>query len=114
MSNAFEERQRIPLFSPADGTPILGMRKFIRKDPDLSRFFSGGNADLVLAPNSDSGNPISYSTCSSHGGFDDDKATVTATLNRILNTGNKVTDLVFKSSDASLKDQRQLLNMETS
>ncbi|MBC7829149.1 MAG: C1 family peptidase [Chitinophagaceae bacterium] len=113
VSNSFEQKQRIPLFGSADGTPILGMEKFIRKDDDLAKLFKSGKADLILAPNSLTNEPKSHSTCSSHGSFDDDKATVTATLNRMLNTGNVSTDLEFKHSAASLKDRRDLLNLET-
>ena len=110
VSNAFEKVQRIPLFGSSDGTPILGMQKFIRKDVELKTLFQSKEAELILAPNARTDDPKSHSTCSTHGGFDDDKPTVTSTLNRILNTGVTETDLDFKSSEASLKDRRELLN----
>lgn len=113
VSNAFEKTQRMPLFGLSDGVPILGMEKFIRKDVELKEFFKS-KADMILTPNSLTTDTRSYSTCSSHGSFDDDKATVTATLNRILNRENVNTDLEFKSSASSLKDRRVLLNLETS
>lgn len=104
VSNAFEEKQRIPLFR--DGVPILGMEKFIRKDKDLSKLFKSGKADLVLAPNSAQPGSPDHSTCQTHGGFDDDKATVTATLARILNRATASNEIVFSRSASSLKERR--------
>ena len=110
VSNAFEEKARIPVFR--DGVAILGMEKFIRKDNQLEQLFASGKAALVLAPNSAAEGTPDHSTCSSHGGFDDDKATVTATLCRILNIKHVNADFNFKSSASSLKDRRNLLNPE--
>jgi len=39
VSNAFENAVRVPVFHP-DGEPILGMQKFIDKDPQLRRLFA--------------------------------------------------------------------------
>lgn len=108
VSNAFEEKGRIPIFR--DGVAILGMEKFIREDNQLNDLFESGKAALVLAPNSATEGTPYHSTCASHGGFDDDKATVTATLCRILNIEHLNADFDFKSSASSLKDRRNLLN----
>lgn len=110
VSDAFEEKQRIPAFR--DGTPILGMEKFIRQDNELNELFKSGKADLILSPNSALEGSPDRSTCFTHGGFDDDKATVKATLSRILNTSHIKTDFDFKSSASSLKDRRSILNAE--
>lgn len=83
VSNAFEDPQRIPLFRP-DGVPILGMEKFIIKDEVLTKLFDSKSADWIRAPNSAPIGSPDASTAISHGGFDDDRATVTATLARIL------------------------------
>ena len=108
VSNAFEKTQRIPVFR--DGVPILGMEKFIKKDKALQQLFSNGKATHVLAPNSATHDAQGYSTCSSHGGFDDDKATVSSTLARILNRKIHDNEFVFNRSASSLKSQRTLLS----
>lgn len=110
VSNAFESKQRIPLFR--DGIPILGMEKFIKEDKELTKLFKSGMADLVLAPNSNPAGSINHSTCNSHGGFDDDSATVNATLARMLNKAKSSKDFEFKKSAASLKDRRNSLQFQ--
>jgi hypothetical protein len=82
VSDAFEEKERIPLIR--DGEPILGMEKFVLKDDELSALFRDDSADWVLSPNAKPTGSIGHSASTSHGGFDDDKATVVATLARIL------------------------------
>jgi hypothetical protein len=110
VSDAFEQRMRIPLFQN-DGEPILGMEKFIQKDPGLQKLLKGKNARLVLAPNNESEGSPDHSTCRSHGDFDDDKATINATLTRMLGEEKTVAPFVFNSSASSLQDRReQLMN----
>ncbi len=81
VSNAFEEKERIPIFR--EGIPILGMEHFIQKDPDLSSLFKNNEADLIIAPNSEPQGSINASEASHHGDFDDDQNTVMATFARI-------------------------------
>jgi Papain family cysteine protease len=82
VSNAFEKRFRIPLIR-SDGERILGMEKFIRKDNAL-RALLDAKADWVLAPNAfPSGSPKA-SAARHHGDFDNDRATLEATVARIL------------------------------
>lgn len=111
VSNAFEEKQRIPLFR--DGVPILGMYKFIKKDKELARLFESGKADLILAPNSEREDSANSSTATSHGSFDDNEATVKATLARILNKGTMTRDFVFSRSASSMKNRREQLSVRT-
>lgn len=86
VSNAFEERVRIPLIRP-DGEPILGMEKFVAKDALLKNLFNTTNSQWIVAPNHHPlGSPLA-SSASHHGDFDDDDATVSATLAHI--TGKK-------------------------
>lgn len=108
VSNAFEKKERIPIFR--DGIPLLGMDKFIKKDKELSALFKTGKADLILAPNSNKEGSPNHSTCTTHGGFDDDKATVNATLSRILDAGSLRSDFDFNRSASALKDRRDILN----
>jgi len=107
VSNAFEADPRIPIFR--DGIPILGMEKFVRKDADMQALFKKKNAEWILSPNSYSDNPAYYSTSRHHGDFDNDKATVLATLQRI--TGNVPVAKLFKISKSAsgLRRCRNLL-----
>jgi hypothetical protein len=111
VSNAFEAAPRIPLFS--DGVPILGMEKFVRNDPDMQALFKKKNAEWILSPNSFSDKPANYSTSRHHGGFDNDKATVAATLQRI--TGNVAKTKLFKvrKTAAVMGEGRSLLERQT-
>lgn len=106
VSHAFEDKPRIPLFRP--GVPILGMEKYIRADADLQALFKSGNADLVISPNDRKTDNIGASTALHHGDFDDDPATVRATLRRVLGDGPLKTEGVmkFQRSAASLRESR--------
>ncbi|KAF0218382.1 MAG: peptidase C1A [Geobacteraceae bacterium] len=107
VSNAFEDEPRIPLFR--DGFPILGMEKFVEDDADMKALFKKNHAEWIRSPNSFADTPANYSTARHHGDFDNDKATVVATLQRI--TGNVATAKLFKvrKTAAVLRDQRSLL-----
>lgn len=83
VSNAFESRFRIPLMRP-DGEPILGMEKFIRQDAEILGIFKNKNAEWILAPNSEAHGSRRESNARHHGDFDNDDATLRATLTRIL------------------------------
>jgi len=83
VSNAFEDRFRIPLIRP-DGEPILGMEKFINKDPDVAALLKKKNAEWVLTPNDEPRGSSRESNARHHGDFDTDDATLRATLTRIL------------------------------
>jgi hypothetical protein len=82
VSSAFEKRFRIPLIHP-DGEPIFGMEKFIRKDSALHALLDA-KADWVLAPNASPPGSPKASAARHHGDFDNDRATLEATLARIL------------------------------
>jgi hypothetical protein len=81
VSNAFEQRFRIPLMRP-DGEPILGMEKFIRKDKALCNLITS-KGDWVLAPNTAPA-AKDQSAARHHGDFDNDATTLQATLARVL------------------------------
>ena len=86
--------------STADGEPILGMQKFINTDSVLKKLFgTGGQADWVIAPNTNPEGSATTSGAKHHGAFDDDKPTVLATLARVLNKGKAASPaLAFKAS----------------
>lgn len=81
VSNAFEKRFRIPLVRP-DGEPIVGMEKFIRRDKTLCQLITN-KGDWILAPNTASATK-DQSAARHHGDFDNDAATLQATLARVL------------------------------
>ncbi len=97
VSNAFEEKAHIPLFS--DGEPILGMEKFLAKE--IGAIQKGKcQVEWIKSPDGET------ATALHHGDFDDDKPTVASTLRRICGD-NKVGDgFSFKRSASSLRDRR--------
>jgi len=97
VSNAFEEDPRIPLVR--DGVPILGMQKFVEKDAALMRLVKAGKVDWVRSPNEASESTADAATSTSHGGFDDDQATLRSTLARI--TGRKTAPRVSAPSPSA-------------
>ena len=109
VSHAFEATPRIPVVRDK-GEAILGMEKFIRADAELQRLFASDKADLVIAPNTRPLGSAEASTATSHGSFDDDKATVRATLRRILGDGiARGSALTFHRSASSMRDRRRAL-----
>jgi hypothetical protein len=105
VSNAFEEKPRIPLLR--DGEPILGMAKFIQKDSLLMELIKKGRVKWVQSPQSGA-HPGSTST--SHGGFDDDPATVNSALSFMLDKPARVCEgMTFNRSRSSYRDQRRML-----
>lgn len=108
VSNAFEEKPRIPLFR--DGVPLLGLEKSVRADSRLRDLFSGGKAEWVRTPNDSKGSPRNYSTARHHGDFDDDEATVQATLARILGTDEGGETFDFRRTKSSLRNRREFIS----
>jgi hypothetical protein len=110
VSNAFEDKVPIPLIRPK-GTPLLGLTKYIKDDKDLTAMFKLPHADLILSPNAETWESNMRSTCTTHGGFDDDEATVNTTLSRMLNASSTMDfNFKFNRSAASLRDRRQLID----
>ncbi len=107
VSNAFEKKPRPA--SSRDGWPILGMEKFIRQDRALMRLIDKGAIDYVTAPNDCKPGTLQACGSSAHGDFDDDKATVQATLARILGRKSTAADFRFSRSAASTRDRRKML-----
>jgi hypothetical protein len=108
VSNAFEATLHIPLAS--DGEPILGMEKFLNdeKYPAISKLFKPGES-WILAPNHEPEGSANSSTAKQHGAFDDDLATVKATLARILDVSSHQVELNFMRSASSLRSKRKRL-----
>ena len=100
VSNAFEQRR---------GAPLLGMAKFVERDTELSALFKRKSAHWVRSPNSaEPGSPY-HSTAAKHGGYDDDRPTVIATLARILDRPVSDVRITFRPSESKLRDVRRTL-----
>lgn len=112
VSNAFEKKMRIP--GIRKGIPILGMEKFINTDHELRQLFELDNVDWVIAPNMNHKDPANYSKSSSHGGFDADRATLEATLTRIIGTKSEGTTFDLNPSASARKENRILINQASS
>ena len=113
VSRAFEESA----FGP--GTPLAGMEKWLARDPELSRLFTSGQADLVFSPNSNPEGAPTASRAAHHNDFDDDAATLKATLARMLASGGSppvvpagvaAPQFDFHHSSSSLRGKREAID----
>ena len=104
VSNAFETRWRKPLFGQTDGEPILGMEKFVQALPAGER-----PTDWVLSPNAVAAGGQDAARAVAHGAFDNDPATLQATLARILNKPSSAATFVRHRSGSSNRAQRAVL-----
>src|SRR5690606_27144719 len=69
------------------GTPILGLERSLRGDPEMVRLFAlngGGGSHGVVWSISNSRTGSSASLATAHGAFDDDRATMESVLRRVL------------------------------
>jgi hypothetical protein len=110
-SNSFEKEAR--KFFQKDGWPILGMDKFVQKDAVLRKLVSDETIDYVLAPNAETEGSIDASRASHHGDFDDDRATVLATLARIVGRKTIEGAMTFEHSARSTGERRRQLFEQT-
>ena len=111
VSNAFEETARIPMIHP-DGEPILGMQKCVNDDASVKSIFKQKKADWIRSPNT---NPVGSANASQsmhHGDFDDDEATVKATLARILGKSSAKGKFAFQHSAVSRRGIRRHIDSE--
>ncbi len=98
-----------------EGTPLLGMEKWIAADATVRQLFTSGAADLVFSPNDAPTGSVAASRSVEHGGFDDDQATVQATLARVLAASSAHApakadlEFDFHRSGASLRQRRETL-----
>ncbi len=107
VSNALEEKPRIPLFR--DGEAILGMEKFIRDDQDIMKHIGTKKFQWVLSPNNAAPGSPNHSAAKGHGDFDDDRATLRATLARILQKPEVEAKFAIHRSESSLRNKRHKL-----
>jgi len=103
-----------------EGTPLLGMEKWIARDDAVRQLFTGGGADLVFSPNDVPTGAVNASRSTEHGGFDDDLATVQATLARIVGATPPARpapvqgmEFAFHRSSSSLRTRREAIDRQT-
>lgn len=111
VSDALDDIERIPLVR--DGEPIVGMQKWVDADPAIAALFQNGVADRVIAPTKQlpKGDP-NASQAKHHGDFDDDKATLYATLTRITGSSSVAAsaDFVFDTGSSRKREIRRRID----
>ena len=113
VSNAFEKRPRIPMLRP-EGEPILGMARFVERSPVIKKLIADGRMAWVRAPNAVAATERDASRSVQHGGFDDDRPTVTSTFARIRGTAKAAKQasesLQFRPGAGSIRNSRVQLD----
>jgi hypothetical protein len=108
VSHAFERELRRPWFGRGEGEPLLGMEKYVRQLPERDR-----PTEWVLSPNSVPDGRPGSSRATTHGGFDDDGATLKATLARILGTSTGKAVFPHHQSEATRRERREAIMQQT-
>lgn len=109
---------------PKRGEKILGLERHILEDaaffkvkpkdvtngnPSAVRLFGSDNAEWIRSPNALPAGAAAAAQARHHGDFDDDKATLRATLARILNKKNAPAGFDFRDSPAGARARRLTL-----
>lgn len=98
------------------GTPLAGMARFIEAKDVADQAFGhervqaavkSGRLDWVQAPNDRPAGDAGASRAKTHGGFDDDPATVQALVARILGRKTAPAGIDLHRSESGLREQRQ-------
>jgi len=114
VSNALEEKPRIPLFR--EGEALAGMAHFLEKDKDWNDLVNKGRVDWITAPNNEpQGSPMA-SSARHHGDFDNDQHTVLATLARIVGSATaaeKPVTLKFSQTKGGMRARRKELDRQS-
>ena len=105
VANAFEDRARIPFTNP-DGTPILGMERFLGTAA-IRALRATKALEVVRAPNLSAAGSRDASRASSHASFDNDESTLRATLARILGTASTGTRFAINRSAGTFDARRR-------
>jgi Papain family cysteine protease len=111
VSKAFEKKSGTS--GPQTDIPILGMQKFVDGDQSIKSLFKKSSAEWILSPNEKSDGSKDHSDSHHHGDFDDNEATVKATLARILGRQSYKDIMQFKPSRSSLEKTRNSLSSKT-
>lgn len=110
VSNAFEEKWRVPVITgDSSGEPLLGMQRALERDANVKRLLQEQRLEWVRSPNQDPIGSADGARSSHHGDFDDDEATVRATLARVLGRDRTTAAISFARTGAGRRDQRERL-----
>lgn len=108
VSRALEKDARNAAFP--NGVPLLGLERCVGADPALFDLLTGARCDWIPSPNGLPEGDPNGSNAEHHGDFDDDPATVQATLARILGPPPaRIHDFTFHRSASSRAENRQAL-----
>lgn len=109
VSNAFEDRPRIPLVRPA-GVPLAGLERHV--ETGLADFVSRPEVRWWKSPNAREDQGAGAARARRHGDFDDDKVTLGSTLRFILGDGAEGPDtsIVMHAFSDVRKAQRRTLS----
>ena len=112
VAHAFEERARSWVRREhRNGTPLLGMARFIESNGAIRDLLATGKLDWIQAPvQGEPANAADGSAATTHGGFDDDAATLQATLCRILGERSTAAPVRIHRSESGLDDCRARLS----
>jgi papain like protease len=111
VSNAFEKVARMPPFG--SGVPIAGMAKSLDRSSELGRFIIDHGIDWVRSPNDSPLGARDAARARGHGDFDDDPATLEATLARILGRQKATMKVTTRHSASGQRAiRRQLTNAQ--
>jgi len=99
VSNALEERRRIPFFRP-DGEAILGMEKFINGSPAVQGQVEAGRIETIITPTgSENVRLRSRSQAKTHVGFSSDRDTLAATILRITGGRSRTSPIPVSATE---------------
>lgn len=102
----------------SQGTPLAGMARFIEaKTPAdqaygyerVHKLIRDGRMDWVQSPTPAVSPDSANATATAHGGFDDDRATLEATIARILGRRNAPVSFDIHRSESGLDERRRML-----
>jgi hypothetical protein len=108
VSNAFEKELRKPWFRNGGGEPLLGMETFLNSLPERDR-----PKEWVLSPNGVPEGGPGAARSTTHGDFDDDPATLKATLARILGETPAKAEFPHHRSGAAQRERREAIMQQT-
>jgi hypothetical protein len=110
VSNAFEEKWRVPVIKgDSSGEPLLGLERSLARDSTVQGLLKQRRIEWVRSPNQQKVGTIGAARAAHHGDFDDDEATVRATLARILGRTRVAQSIQFGSTGAGKRATREQL-----
>ena len=110
VSNAFEEKWRVPVVvGDSSGEPLLGMERALERDSVIRRLLKARQLEWVRSPNGAPLGSADAARSAHHGSFDDDEATVRATLARMLGRDQLARAISFGRTGAGKRNERERL-----